>query len=155
MFVLLFQKQELNKLTRFYSFHRNLVNHFHVVFLTFETWHNILGVLNGFVWQHIATLPGTKWEHPDINAIGVIVDRPPTCIPELSKIITFYCWSKGKTHTKKYVFLVVEPLGLGTPSDLYKAVVVHIFSIFLYIFSFDKIKDSFSYRGSYFNIFLC
>jgi len=41
------------------------------------------GVLNGFVWQHIATLPGTKWEHPDINAIGVIVDRPPTCIPEL------------------------------------------------------------------------
>jgi len=41
------------------------------------------GVLNGFVWQHIANLPGDKWEHPDSTAVGAIIDRPPTCISDL------------------------------------------------------------------------
>ena len=38
------------------------------------------GVITGFVWQHLAYLPGDKWEHPDATAINSIVDRPPTCI---------------------------------------------------------------------------
>merc|ERR1711915_286069 len=38
------------------------------------------GVLNGFVWQHVANLPGDKWEHPDATAVGFIIDRPP-CSP--------------------------------------------------------------------------
>lgn len=38
------------------------------------------GVITGFVWQHIATLPGDKWEHPDAMAVAAIVDRPPTCM---------------------------------------------------------------------------
>jgi len=41
------------------------------------------GVITGFVWQHIATLPGDKWEHPDAMAVSSIIDRPPTCITDL------------------------------------------------------------------------
>merc|ERR1719400_1178392 len=41
------------------------------------------GVITGFVWQHIATLPGDKWEHPDAMAVSAIIDRPPTCITDL------------------------------------------------------------------------
>merc|ERR1712095_171243 len=41
------------------------------------------GVLNGFVWQHAANLPGDKWEHPDAMAVSAIIDRPPTCISDL------------------------------------------------------------------------
>ena len=41
------------------------------------------GILNGFVWQHTAFLPGDKWEHPDEMAIGMIIDRPATCVYEL------------------------------------------------------------------------
>jgi len=41
------------------------------------------GVITGFVWQHIGTLPGDKWEHPDANAVAAIIDRPPTCITDL------------------------------------------------------------------------
>merc|ERR1712168_37156 len=40
------------------------------------------GKIHGFVWQHIAFLPGDKWEHPDGKAIQAIVDRPPTCLHE-------------------------------------------------------------------------
>ena len=40
------------------------------------------GVLNGFVWQHVANLPGDKWEHPDATAVASIIDRPPTCISD-------------------------------------------------------------------------
>ena len=29
----------------------------------------LLGQINGFVWQHMANLPGDKWEHPDELAI--------------------------------------------------------------------------------------
>ena len=38
------------------------------------------GVINGFVWQHLANLPGSKWEHPDATAVEALIDRPPTCI---------------------------------------------------------------------------
>jgi len=41
------------------------------------------GVINGFVWQHYANLPGAQWEHPDAMAISMIIDRPPSCILEL------------------------------------------------------------------------
>jgi len=41
------------------------------------------GVINGFVWQHMANLPGDRWEHPDTRAVSVIIDRPPTCIADL------------------------------------------------------------------------
>jgi len=41
------------------------------------------GNLHGFVWQHIAALPGDKWEYPDANAIAAIIDRPPTCLTDL------------------------------------------------------------------------
>merc|ERR1711972_885404 len=40
------------------------------------------GVITGFVWQHIASLPGDKWEHPDAMAVAAIVDRPPTCMTD-------------------------------------------------------------------------
>jgi len=43
------------------------------------------GVLTGFVWQHIADLPGDLWEHPDAMAIGAIIDRPPLCVMELQE----------------------------------------------------------------------
>ena len=33
------------------------------------------GVIIGFVWQHMASLPGDMWEHPDDMAIGAIIDR--------------------------------------------------------------------------------
>ena len=41
------------------------------------------GDLNGFVWQHIAKLPGDKWEHPDDRAVHAIIDRQPTCVGKL------------------------------------------------------------------------
>jgi len=41
------------------------------------------GVITGFVWQHIGTFPGDKWEHPDANGVSMIIDRPPTCIGDL------------------------------------------------------------------------
>merc|ERR1712055_522239 len=44
------------------------------------------GVINGFVWQHYANLPGDQWEHPDAMAISMIIDRPPSCILELVNI---------------------------------------------------------------------
>jgi len=43
------------------------------------------GVINGFVWQHTAMLPGDQWEHPDETAISLIIDRPPACVMELAK----------------------------------------------------------------------
>jgi len=42
------------------------------------------GVINGFVWQHTAMLPGDQWEHPDGTAISMIIDRPPPCVMELA-----------------------------------------------------------------------
>jgi len=45
------------------------------------------GVINGFVWQHIASLPGNKWEHPDEKAIQAIIDRPPTCLNTLANTV--------------------------------------------------------------------
>jgi hypothetical protein len=33
------------------------------------------GVIIGFVWQHIANLPGDMWEHPDAMAVSAIIDR--------------------------------------------------------------------------------
>ena len=42
-------------------------------------------VLNGFVWQHIAKLPGDLWEEVNEFAISQIIDRPPDCFNELSK----------------------------------------------------------------------
>merc|ERR1711978_10575 len=45
------------------------------------------GVITGFVWQHIGTLPGDKWEHPDANAVAAIIDRFPfSTVVNLSKI---------------------------------------------------------------------
>lgn len=41
------------------------------------------GVMIGFVWQHMASLPGDMWEHPDAMAVGAIIDRPPPCITDL------------------------------------------------------------------------
>jgi len=41
------------------------------------------GVLNGFVWQHTANLPGDKWEHPDALAISAIVESAPDCLGPL------------------------------------------------------------------------
>jgi len=41
------------------------------------------GEITGFVWQHIAMLPGDKWEHPDARAIKAIIDRPPTCVMDV------------------------------------------------------------------------
>jgi len=41
------------------------------------------GVITGFVWQHIGNFPGDKWEHPDAQAVSMIIDRQPTCIGEL------------------------------------------------------------------------
>merc|ERR1712142_1094546 len=42
------------------------------------------GVINGFVWQHYANLPGDQWEHPDAMAISMIIDRPPPCVMDLA-----------------------------------------------------------------------
>merc|ERR1711976_8099 len=41
------------------------------------------GVISGWVWQHMAMLPGDKWEHPDEMAVAAIIDRPPVCVGEL------------------------------------------------------------------------
>jgi len=41
-------------------------------------------VLNGFVWQHVAKIPGNSWESVDCNAIGLIIDRPPSCLCEIA-----------------------------------------------------------------------
>jgi len=43
------------------------------------------GVLNGFVWQHIATIPGNLWETPGDKGVEKIVDRPPDCFYDLVK----------------------------------------------------------------------
>jgi len=40
------------------------------------------GIITGFVWQHFATLPGGRWEHPDAMAVSAIIDRPPTCVSD-------------------------------------------------------------------------
>jgi len=45
------------------------------------------GQINGFVWQHLANLPGDKWEHPDQLAIRAIVDKPPSCLMELADTV--------------------------------------------------------------------
>jgi len=42
-------------------------------------------VLNGFVWQHVAKIPGDLWEEVNEFAISQIIDRPPDCLNELSK----------------------------------------------------------------------
>lgn len=41
---------------------------------------NLGGILNGFVWMHIANPQGPQWEHPDELAVSMIVDKPPTCV---------------------------------------------------------------------------
>jgi len=41
------------------------------------------GVLTGFVWQHNAFLPGTRWEHPNELAINGIVQDPPQCMLDM------------------------------------------------------------------------
>jgi len=42
------------------------------------------GVLNGFVWQHVARLPGDLWEEVNGLAISQIIDRPPDCFYDLA-----------------------------------------------------------------------
>lgn len=37
------------------------------------------GVITGFVWEHLAHLPGERWEHPDTQAVNMIIDRAPQC----------------------------------------------------------------------------
>ena len=41
------------------------------------------GVLNGFVWQHVSTIPGDRWESVNSFGISNIVDRPPNCLYDL------------------------------------------------------------------------
>jgi len=43
------------------------------------------GKLSGFVWQHLADLPGDKWEHPTAQAISAIIDRHPDCLDDILK----------------------------------------------------------------------
>jgi len=38
------------------------------------------GELIGFVWQHLAFLPGDRWEHPDEKAASMIIKDRPTCV---------------------------------------------------------------------------
>jgi len=45
------------------------------------------GIITGFVFQHIANLPGDMWEHPDMKVIPHIIDRPPTCIKDYVETI--------------------------------------------------------------------
>jgi len=42
------------------------------------------GVITGFVWQHVVYLPGERWEHPDTNAVNMIIDKPPQCALDLA-----------------------------------------------------------------------
>ena len=41
------------------------------------------GVLNGFVWQHVSSIPGDRWESVNSFGISNIVDRPPNCLYDL------------------------------------------------------------------------
>jgi len=45
------------------------------------------GVITGFVFQHLANIPGDMWEHPDMKVIPMIIDRPPTCIKDYVETI--------------------------------------------------------------------
>jgi len=65
------------------------------------------GVLNGFVWQHIANLPGSKWEHPDSMAVNAIIDRPPTCV---SDIVVYPGLSTMHHFFYNYPWLTLCPL---------------------------------------------
>ena len=65
------------------------------------------GVLNGFVWQHLAGLPGDKWEHPDEIAIGAIIDRPPTCLLDS---VAYPGLSTMHHYFYSYPWLVLCPL---------------------------------------------
>ena len=38
------------------------------------------GVIHGFVWQHFANLPGSKWEHLNARAVRSIIRSPPKCL---------------------------------------------------------------------------
>jgi len=38
----------------------------------------------GFVWQHLAMIPGDRWEHPNKIVLPLIIDRPPRCLNELA-----------------------------------------------------------------------
>merc|ERR1719322_118020 len=38
------------------------------------------GELIGFVWQHLAYLPGNRWEHPSDKAASKIIKQRPSCI---------------------------------------------------------------------------
>jgi len=42
------------------------------------------GVITGFVWQHNAYLTGARWEHPDVNAVNMIIDRAPQCALDMA-----------------------------------------------------------------------
>jgi len=42
------------------------------------------GHLNGFVWQNFGNFPGARWEHPDAQAVGVIIKDMPDCIIKLT-----------------------------------------------------------------------
>ena len=37
------------------------------------------------MWQHLANLPGDKWEHPTSQAISAIIDRHPDCLDDILK----------------------------------------------------------------------
>jgi hypothetical protein len=59
-------------------------------------YHN--GQLNAFVWQHQAPIAGARWEILDVNAINMIVDRPPQCLLDSSKTpggVTLHVYLRG------------------------------------------------------------
>ena len=39
--------------------------------------------MNGFVWQHVSSIPGDRWESVNSFGISNIVDRPPNCLYDL------------------------------------------------------------------------
>ena len=67
-------------------------------------------VLNGFVWQHVAKIPGDLWESVNELAITNIIDRPPNCLYDLAKdpgIMTMH------TYLRNYETLCInDKLGI-------------------------------------------
>jgi len=53
------------------------------------------GVLNGFIFSHIADLPGNRWEKPSSAPLGLILDGPPKCLLDLGDqglLSTMHVW---------------------------------------------------------------
>ena len=77
--------------------------------------------MNGFVWQHVSTIPGDRWESVNSFGISNIVDRPPNCLYDLVEspgVTTMHVSLFLNYDTKKFQLNYVPTFFLDVPPKL-------------------------------------